>query len=290
MTATSAPARPAARRGVGGVPLVLVSICSVQLGAGFARRLFDDVGPAAVVMMRQGGAALVLLAWSRPNLRGRPGREWATLVAFGAALAVMNLSFYEAVARLPLGVAVTIELLGPLGLAVAMARGRRELAWAALAVGGVVLLGEGGGGLDPVGVAFAVVAAAGWAAYILLSRAAGQRSTGVDGLAIAMAVAALLAAPLGLRDGGALVDASVLGHGALVALLSGLVPFSLELVALRRVHPQAFGVLMSLSPAAATLAGVIVLGERLHGLQLVAIGLVIVASMGAVRRPRADAG
>lgn len=292
VSTTTAPTPDAvapARRAGGGVPLVLVSIASVQLGAGFARRLFDEVGPAAVVMMRQGGAALVLLAWARPRWRGRSRAEWRMLAAFGITLAAMNLTFYEAVARLPLGIAVTIELLGPLALAVGLARGRRELAFAALAVAGVLLLGEGGGRLDPAGVAFAVAAAAGWATYILLSRAAGRRSAGVDGLAIAMAVAAVAVAPLGLRAGDHLLHPGVLGHGALVALLSGLVPFSLELVALRRVHPQAFGVLMSLSPAAATLAGAVVLGERLRPLQLVAVALVIAASIGAVRRRAPDA-
>lgn len=273
----------------GGTALVLVSIVSVQLGAGFARQLFDDVGPAAVVMLRQGGAALVLLALARPSLRGRSRRDWATVVAFGGVLAVMNLTFYEAVARLPLGIAVTIELLGPLGLAVGLSRGRRELGWAAIAVVGVLLLSEGGGRLDPAGVAFALLAGVGWASYILLSRATGQRSAGIDGLALAMAVAALTVAPLGLRAGGALLDAHVLAVGALVALLSGLVPFSLELVALRRVRPRVFGVLMSLSPAAAALTGFVVLGQRLGVWQVLAVAMVIAASVGTVRRERSAA-
>lgn len=287
MTVAAAPID--ARSGAGGrhgTPLVLVSIASVQLGAGFARQLFDEVGPAAVVMLRQGGAALVLLALARPSVRGRSRRDWATVLAFGAVLAVMNLTFYEAVARLPLGIAVTIELLGPLGLAVGLSRGRRELAWAGVAVAGVLLLSEGGDHLDPAGIAFALVAAVGWASYILLSRATGQRSSGIDGLALAMAVAALTAAPLGLRAGGALLDAHVLAVGALVALLSGLVPFSLELVALRRVRPRVFGVLMSLSPAAAALSGFVVLGQRLDAVQLAAVVLVIAASVGTVRRER----
>ncbi len=285
--ATDAAAPSMRTRPGGGTPLVLVSITSVQLGAGFARQLFADVGPAAVVMMRQGGAALVLLIVARPRLRGRSRADWTTILAFGAVLAAMNLTFYEAVARLPLGIAVTIELLGPLGLAVGLSRGRRELAWAAVAVTGALLLGEGGGHLDPAGIAFALLAAVGWASYILLSGAVGRRSSGIDGLALAMAVASLATAPLGLRAGGALLDRRVLTIGALVALLSGLVPFSLELVALRRVRPRVFGVLMSLSPVAAALSGFVVLGQRLGSVQLAAIAMVIVASVGTVRRERA---
>jgi inner membrane transporter RhtA len=207
-------------------------------------------------------------------------------VAFGVVLAVMNFTFYEAVLRLPLGIAVTIELLGPLGLAVALSRRWRELAWVGVAVAGVVLLSEGGDALDPVGIALALGAAVCWATYILLSRAAGKQSAGIDGLALAMTVAALVVAPLGLRAGSALVTPRALGLGALVALLSGLVPFSFELVALRHVPPRVFGVLMSLSPAAATLSGFLVLDERLTVLQLVAMAMVIVASIATVRGDR----
>ena len=266
--------------------LVLVSISSVQLGSGFAGRLFDAIGPAGVVMMRQGGAALVLLAAGRPWRRHRSAREWRTVVAFGLVLAVMNFTFYEAVVRLPLGIAVTVELLGPLGLAVALSRRGRELVWVGLALAGVVLLSEGGDALDPVGIAFALGAAVCWATYIPLSRAAGRQSSGIDGLALAMTVAALVIAPLGLRAGGALVTPRALGLGALVALLSGLVPFSFELVALRDVPPRVFGVLMSLSPAAATLSGFLLLGEWLTVMQLVAMAMVIVASIATVRGDR----
>ena len=283
---TSAPERVVPTWHGRSTPLVLVSILSVQIGAGFARGLFADVGPAGVVMIRQGGAAVVLLLVARPRLGGRTRTEWATVLGFGAALAAMNLSFYEAVARLPLGVAVTIELLGPLGLAVALSRGVRELAWAGVAVAGAILLGEGGHALDRIGVAFALAAAACWAAYILLSRATGRHSSGIDGLALAMSVAGLLVAPLGLRAGTALLDGRVVALGALVALLSGLVPFSLELVVLRRVRPRVFGVLMSLSPVAAALSGFVILGQRLALVQGVAIAMVIVASVATVRRER----
>ena len=266
--------------------MLVVSILSVQIGAGFADRLMDGVGPAGAVMMRQGGAALVLLAVSRPALRNRTRDQWATVVAFGLILATMNLSFYAAIQRLPLGVAVTIELLGPLGLAAALARRVTEFFWVGVALAGVVVLGEGDRSLDPAGIVFALAAAGCWATYILLSRRAGQQSAGIDGLALAMAVAALVVAPLGLRVGGELLRVRSLGLGALVALLAGLVPFSLELVALRRVPPRVFGVLMSLSPVAATLTGSVLLGQHLTRLQFLAMATVIVASVSTVRADR----
>jgi inner membrane transporter RhtA len=263
--------------------LLLGSMLSVQIGSGVAGRLFDDVGPAAVVLIRQGGAALVLLLACRPSLR-RSRRDWRTIVTFGLILATMNLSFYAAVERIPLGIAVTIELLGPLGLAAALSRGRREWLWVGVAVAGVVLLGEAGGALDPVGIVLVLVAAACWAAYILTSRRAGEQA-GIDALALAMSVAALAVAPLGLRAGSALVEPRTMLLGALVALLAGLVPFSLELVALRHVPPRTFGVLMSLSPAAATLSGFMLLDERLTTVQLAGIATVIAASIATVRAP-----
>ena len=263
--------------------LLLGSMLSVQVGSGVAGRLFDDVGPAAVVLIRQGGAALVLLLACRPSLR-RSRRDWRTIVTFGLILATMNLSFYAAVERIPLGIAVTIELLGPLGLAAALSRGRREWLWVGVAVAGVVLLGEAGGALDPVGIVLVLVAAACWAAYILTSRRAGEQA-GIDALALAMSVAAITVAPLGLQAGSALVEPRTLVLGALVAVLAGLVPFSLELIALRHVPPRTFGVLMSLSPAAATLSGFMLLDERLTTVQLAGIATVIAASIATVRAP-----
>jgi inner membrane transporter RhtA len=266
--------------------MLVVSILSVQIGAGFADRLMDSIGPAGAVMMRQGGAAVVLLALSRPALRDRTRDEWATVVAFGLILATMNMTFYAAIQRLPLGVAVTVELLGPLGLAAALARRATEVVWVGVALTGVVVLGEGDRSLDPAGILFALAAAGCWATYILLSRRAGQQSAGVDVLALAMAVAALVVAPLGLRAGGELLSVRSLGLGALVAFLAGLVPFSLELVALRRVPPRVFGVLMSLSPVAATLTGFVLLGQHLTPLQFLAMAIVIVAGITTVRADR----
>lgn len=269
--------------------LLALSILSVQIGAGFAGRLMDDIGAPAVVLFRQGGAALVLLAVCRPRLRGRSRRELVTIAALGTVLAMMNTTFYAAVERLPLGVAVTVELVGPLGLAVALSRRARDLLWVLVAVGGVVLLGEGGGDLDPLGLVFALLAAVGWASYILLSRATGRYSTGVGSLGLAMAVAALLVAPAGVGAGAAMVEPGTLAQGASVALLAGLIPFSLELVALRHVPARVFGVLMSLSPVAATASGWALLGQRLDVRQALAMALVMAASVATVRSTRAPA-
>lgn len=263
--------------------LLAASMLSVQIGAGFAARLMERIGAPSVVLFRQGGAALVLLAWSRPSLRGRGRRELATIAAFGLVLAVMNTSFYGAVERLPLGVAVTVELTGPLGLAAALSRRAIDLCWVAVAMAGVALLGWGGGSIDPIGVVLALVAAGGWASYILLSRATGQQSSGVGSLGLAMAVAALLVAPAGLTAGVALVQPSTLAAGAAVAVLAGLVPFSLELVALRHVPTRVFGVLMSLSPVAAAFSGAVLLGQSLAWREVVAMALVMTASVATLR-------
>lgn len=263
--------------------LLGLSMVSVQVGAGFASRLMTVIGSPGAVLYRQGGAALVLLVVTRPSVRGRNRREWATIATFGAVLAVMNTSFYAAVERLPLGVAVTIELTGPLGLAAVLSRRAADLGWVAVAMGGVVLLGGGGGGLDGAGVALALAAAAAWAGYILLSRSTGRLGGGVGSLGLAMAVAAMLVAPFGLRAGAVLARPDVVVQGAVVAVLAGLVPFSLELVALRRVPARVFGVLMSLSPVAAAGSGFVLLGERLSGRALAAMALVVAASVATVR-------
>ncbi len=261
--------------------MIIAAIVSVQVGAALAASTFDQVGASGMVLLRLGFAALLLLAIGRPKVLGRSRRDWTLTAAFGVLLAIMNLTFYAAVDRLPLGLAVTLELLGPLGLAIAMSRQLSELGWTALAVIGVVLLGETRGHIDIVGVAYALVAAACWAGYILLSKETGRRSDGVDGLALAIAVGAILVAPFGIANGGAaLLRPSILLTGAGVALLSSVINFCLELAALREISPRSFGVLMSLSPAAATLAGFIVLGQRLNAIQIVAICCVTAASAG----------
>jgi len=275
---------------VGALALVLGGIVSVQLGAAVAVTVFDRIGPGGAVALRLVGAALILGLAVRPRLRGRTRRDLAVVVAFGLTLAGMNYSFYEALVRLPLGAAVTIEFLGPLTLAVVLSRRVVEVLWVLLAAGGILLLGRGElSGLNPVGVVLAMTAGALWAAYILLSGATGRRWAGLDGLAAASVVAGLAVLPLGLLGGGsALLDRDILLVGLAVALLSSVVPYGFELVALRRLSTRAFGVLLSLEPAAAALAGLLVLGQVLAVPQVVGITLVAAASAGAAlgaRRP-----
>ena len=263
------------------IPLVGVSIVSVQLGAAIAASLFDQVGAPGTVLLRQGMAAAVLVAIARPRLSGRARGDWWMVISFGLVLAAMNVCFYEAVHRLPLGIAVTIELFGPLGLAASLSRTAREVSYVALAVIGVVLLGGATDHLDGVGVAFALAAAIGWASYILLSRRTGRRFEGIDGLALAMVVATVAVAPLGIATGGSrLIQTGALTTGLAVAMLSAAIPFTLELHALRAVGPRTFGVIMSMSPAVAAAMGWMVLAEPLGRVQTAAIGCVVAASVG----------
>nr|WP_285761102.1 EamA family transporter [Nocardiopsis ansamitocini] len=271
--------------------MVLIGILSVQVGAGIAKNLFDVLPPSAVVWLRLLTSALVLLAIARPRLRGRTRADWLVVVGFGVSLATMNYAIYESFARIPLGIAVTIEFLGPLAVAVAGSRRRVDLVWVALAATGVLLLGRGGGDLTIAGVAFALLAGAAWAGYILLSAATGQRFSGTSGLAIASVVGVVLIAPAGISQGGAaLVDPTLLAIGLAVGLLSSVVPYTLEMQALRRMPPRVFGILMSLEPAAAALVGVALLGEFLSGWQWLAVGCVVAASVGATRSAGRAAG
>ncbi len=263
------------------IPLVGASIVSVQLGAAIASSLFHTVGAPGTVLLRQGLAAAVMITIARPKVRGRSASDWRVVCVFGLVLAAMNVCFYEAVERLPLGIAVTIELFGPLGLAASLSRRRREFAYVLLAAVGVVMLGGVTQRLDRVGVAFDLVAAAGWASYILLSRRTGRSFDGVDGLALAMVVATVAVAPLGVVTGGRqLLEPHALLIGVAVAMLSAAIPFSLEIHALRAVGPRTFGVIMSTSPAVAAVMGWLVLNEQLGWLQAAAIGCVVAASAG----------
>ncbi len=277
----------APRGGVSPVWLVLVGILSVQFGAGIAKSLFDEVDPTTIVFLRLATSAVVLVAVARPVLRGRTRADWVVVLAFGASLGVMNWAIYQAFARIPLGVAVTLEFVGPLTLAVVGSRRPRDLLWVGLAGLGVLLLGFEGGSLTTAGAFFALLAGAMWASYILLSAQTGQRWPGFDGLALASVVATLLLTPfaVGSSDGD-LLDPRVLLVGAAVGLLSSVIPYSCELVALRRIRPAVFSILMSLEPAAAALAGIIVLQEYLTPVQWVAMACVVVASVGATRSNR----
>jgi inner membrane transporter RhtA len=272
---------------------VLTGAVSVQLGAGIAGRLFTQVPPAAVTTLRLWAAALILAAVAgRGTVRAvrqlARHRDWGTAgstVAFGIGLGVMNFAIYQAFARIPLGIAVTTEFLGPLAVAVAGARRLVSTLWVALAAAGVLLLARGSGGhLNVAGVAWALVAAAGWAAYILLSKATGQRMTGASGLVLAMVVAAALVTAPGVIAGGrSMFRPALLGAGAGIGLLSSVIPYWLELEALRRVPARMFGVWMSLQPAVAALIGLVVLGQRLAAPEWSGICCVVAASAGAAR-------
>jgi inner membrane transporter RhtA len=262
--------------------LVAAGAFSVQFGAALATHLFGRVGPAGAVTLRLGIAAVLLGLVARPRLRAISRADLGVAAVFGLVLAVMNLSFYEAIARIPLGVAVTIEFSGPLALALVGSRRWPDLLWAALAGTGVALFTSGGGRpLDPVGIAFAFLAGASWIGYILLSKQTGRRFDARTGLGIAMVTGALAVLPVGLAVAGAqLFHPYVLLVGAAVAVLSSIVPYSLELVALRQVTPRAFGVLLSMDPAVAAVAGFVVLGQHLTGRELVALILVSLANLG----------
>ncbi|MDQ8704648.1 EamA family transporter [Streptomyces sp. LHD-70] len=275
-----------ARRGAGPVGLVLGGCVSVQFGAAVAVTLMPRAGALGVVTIRLVAAAVVLLLVCRPKVRGYTRADWGTVLVFGATMAAMNGLFYQAVARIPLGPAVTLEVLGPLALSVLASRRAVNALWAGLALGGVFLLGGAGGfgGLDPVGAAFAVGAGVMWATYIVFSSRTGRRFPQADGLALAMAVGAVLSLPFGFAESGSkLLVPTTLALGAAVAVLSSVLPYTLELLALRRMPAPTFAVLMSLEPAIAGTAGFLILHQALSWTDALAIALVVAASMGAVR-------
>lgn len=275
-----------ARRGqTSALLLVVGGLACQEVGASLAVLLFPAVGPLGMVMLRLVFSAALLLLIARPSLRGHTRSGWLSVLAFGAVLALMNTLFYLALVRLPLGVTVTIEVLGPLVLSIVASRRASAWLWALLALAGVVALGGGGWErLDPIGVLFALGAAASWAFYILASAKVGREFPRLDGLALAMTAGALLSIPLGVVDAGpALLRLDLLALGFAVAVLASTIPYALELMALRRLPASTFAILMSLAPATASIAGFLLLGQRLSWLEIVGIVLVIAASIGAVR-------
>jgi inner membrane transporter RhtA len=276
---------PAQALDASGVPLVVVAITSLQFGAALAGTIFDEIGPAGTALLRSLFAAAVLMVVWRPSLRGHEPRDVRLLALFGLVLGAMNLCIYESFSRIPLGIAVTIEFAGPLAVAAALSRRRLDLAAVALAAVGIVLLADpGGGAVDALGVVLALVAAACWAAYILIAQAAARVFTGGRGLAIAMAFAVLVPLGPGLAGAGTdLLAPQWLAIGCAVALMSSVLPYSLETEALRRLPAHVFGVLMSLEPAVAAIAGWVVLGQGLRARDVAAIGLVTTASVVVVR-------
>lgn len=267
------------------IVLVIAGLACQEVGASLAVLLFPQVGPLGMVMLRLVFSALVLLLIARPRVRGHSRRDWTSVALFGLVLALMNSLFYLALERLPLGVTVTIEVLGPLVLSIVAARRASAWLWALLALAGVVALGGGGWDrLDPLGVLFALGAAGSWAFYILASARVGRAFPKLDGLALAMTVGALLSLPFGIVDAGAaLLRIEIVALGAAVAVLSSTIPYAFELIALRRLPAAAFAILMSLAPATASLAGFIFLEQHMTWLEIAGIALVIAASIGAVR-------
>jgi inner membrane transporter RhtA len=281
--------------------LLLSGGISVQIGAGLGARLFTQLPAAAVTGLRLWAAALIIAAFSGrslvPVLRGlardRAWRDAGIAIAFGLVLATMNFSIYQAMARIPLGIAVTIEFLGPLAVAVATSRRLLDLLWVALAGAGVLLLTRGGTslarsahpgdtGLIVTGTLFALAAAACWAAYIMLSRSTGRRFSGNSGLVMAMIIAAVAVTPPAVAAGHAtLLRPEFLAMGAVIGLLSSVIPYAFEFQALRRMPTRVFGIFMSMEPAIAALVGLALLSEGLSAREWVAIGFVTIASAGA---------
>lgn len=274
--------------------LVLGGVTSVQFGSACANKLFPQAGPAGVVLLRLGFGALVMLMFVRPRFTGRSRADWQAALLFGLMLSGMNWSFYEALDRLPLGPAVTVEFLGPLTVAVVGSRRLLDLLWVGLAGSGVAILGLAGShgdhaSLSVTGVLLALLAGSFWAGYIIMSKRVGTAFSGLDGLAVALLVGTVVLVPGGLIVGGhALLRPSVLAGGLAVAMLSSVIPYSLELTALRRLSTAAFGLLMSLEPAVAALAGVVVLHQALYLTTALAIGFVVVASAGSTLTARSD--
>lgn len=261
--------------------LVLTSIVCIQLGAAVAVNLFDSLGPVATTFLRLGFAAILLLVARRHQLDGRARDHWRLLLVFGVGIGLMNLAFYGAIARIPLGIAVAIEFIGPLGVAALTSRQPREFIWILLAGAGLLLLTpEIGGSLDPVGVALALVAGAGWAAFVLISPRVA-RDVGDAGLALGMTVAALFTLPFALGAGGLeQLDPLLLAGALAVAVLSTALPLSLEFEALKRMSARAYGVMVTMEPVAAVVVGAIILSQALPTTALLAVVLVTIAAIG----------
>ncbi len=270
----------------GATLLVLASIVSVQCGSALATTLFDEIGAAGAVFLRAGFGALVLLAFTRAEpLRSR---EWPhrDVVLLGLAVAAVNFFFYAALERLSLGITVTLEFVGPLGVAIVGSRRRRDAIWVVLAAASIVLLsdGSGGGGVDALGVVLALTAGFFWGAYIVQSDRVGALSPGPGGATMAAVISTLVIAPFGLlQGGGEILVPSHLAVGAAVGVLSTAIPYVFEMEALRRLPRAVFGVLMSLEPAVAAAIGFLALSQSLDAVEIVAIALVVVASAGALR-------
>lgn len=265
------------------IPAVLLSIISVQGGAAIAKGLFPLLGAGGTASVRIGFSALILVLVVRPNLKQLTSAQWRAVIPYGIVLGAMNLLFYCALARIPMGLAVTLEFIGPLCLALAGSRRALDLLWVVLAGAGIVLIAPwSGDGIDLIGVIFALLAGVCWAIYILLSKRAGARLPGQLAVTVGMLFAALAVLPFGILEGNLLsMTPYLLLLSITLAILSSVLPFSLEMQALRTLPPRTFSILMSLEPAMAAVVGLLLLGEHLKVSQWLAVACIVIASSGA---------
>jgi inner membrane transporter RhtA len=273
------------------LPAVLVAILSVQGGAALAKGLFPVLGPSGTVVLRIGISAVILLAAFRPRLHRLNGAQWRVVLPYGVVLGVMNLVFYHSLSRIPLGLAVTVEFIGPLSVAVFGSRRVIDAVWVVLAGAGIALITPwtAGSGVDPLGVALALAAGVCWALYIVIGKRLSHLLSGGAAVSIGMLVAAVAVVPFAAAAGGfAHLTARWVAVGVGVALLSSAIPYTLEMIALKALPARTFGILMSLEPAVAALIGLAFLHEVLSPTQWLAVALVIAASAGStLTSPRA---
>jgi inner membrane transporter RhtA len=272
------------------VPAIIAGIFSVQAGAALAKGLFPALGPVGTVGLRVGLSAIMLMAAFRPRLRDTTAAQWRAVIPYGVVLGTMNIVFYLSLSRIPLGVAVTVEFVGPLAVAVFGSRRAVDMAWVVLAAAGIALIAPwSGGGADLIGVLLALAAGACWAAYILLGGRVSRIMSGGKSVATGMVIASFVALPAAIATGGfARLTVPLFVAGIGVALLSSAIPYTLEMIGLKGLPARTFGILMSLEPAVAALLGLVFLHELLSLRQWLAVALIIVASTGSTltsRRP-----
>lgn len=272
--------------------LVMLSSFVIQIGMALSKTLFDSLGATGAAFICKSLAALMLLVIFRPRLQHR-WQDYLTVALYGLSIACMNLAIYSAIERIPLGIASTLEFVGPLGVSIVGSRRPLDLLWVAFAAAGVLLMApiHSNTALDPIGIGFALLSGLCWAGYILLSAPVSRAMPGGSGLALGITFASLFMAPIGIHHGGgALLSPAVLFIGLVAAFMTTVMPYSLEFAALKRMSPRIFGILMSIEPAIAALVGLLFLHESLNGQSLVAIGLVMIAAIGVTVFGRQQSG